>query len=108
MAFEFNKLKEDVSSKADELLKTVLESSKYSSAKTTEWIDKIGSQMITSLCTTSPNFKYIVSTVILQKVGAGFHSEVTSYWDHTTDGVVLSKFENESLICLCTIICVAI
>ena len=108
MAFEFNKLKEDVSGKADEILKSVLESSKYSPGKTTEWIDKIGSQMISNLRDISPNFKYIVSTVILQKMGAGFHSEVTSYWDQSTDGVVLSKFENESLICLCTIICVAI
>jgi len=108
MAFEFNKLKEDVTGKADEILKSVLESSKYSMGKTSEWIDKINSEMISHLRDISPNFKYIVSTVVLQKIGAGFHSEVTSYWDPSTDGVVLSKFENESLICLSTIICVAI
>ena len=75
--FEFQKIKENVNSIADDTLNKVLDSKKYSAGKTAEWIDKVGSLMIPQLRDLSPNFKFIISTVILQKTGAGLHSEVT-------------------------------
>ena len=75
--YEFQKIKQSVDKIADDTLIKVLDSKKYSASKTAEWIDKIGSVMVPQLRDLSPNFKYIISTVILQKTGAGLHSEVT-------------------------------
>lgn len=106
--FEFQKLKEFISSSGDETLKSILESKKYSASKTNEWIDKIGTNLISQLRDASPNFKYIVSTVIMQKTGAGLHSEVATCWDPSTDGATMIKYENDSLVCVCTVIGIAI
>lgn len=74
--YEFQKIKETVAHITDDILNNVLESKKYSAGKTAEWIDKIGTNLIGQLRGTSVNFKFIISTVILQKTGAGLHSEV--------------------------------
>lgn len=86
----------------------VLESKKYTPSKTAEWTDAIGNRIIDQMRGIAPNFKYIVSICIVQKVGAGLHCETISYWDAKTDGMVQTKYENESLTCLCTIIGVSI
>jgi hypothetical protein len=106
--FEFQQLKERASAIADGVLKSVLDSKKYSAGKTAEWIEKIGATLIGDLKNLSPNFKFIVSTIIIQNTGAGHHSSVSSLWDANTDGGLLAKFDNESLSCICTVIGVAI
>jgi dynein light chain Tctex-type 1 len=106
--FEFNKIKEEVIGTVDNVLKSTLESKKYNSAKSAEWIDKISTSLLGYLKDISSNFKFIVSTVILQKTGAGLHSEISSYWDASTDGAIVTKFENETMICICTVIGVGI
>ena len=40
--------------------------------------------------------------------GAGLHYESVSHWDPKTDGSITVKFENEYLICLCTVMGAAI
>lgn len=86
----------------------VLESKKYIPGKVAEWSDSIGNKIIEKLRAMAPHFKYVVSTCIVQKVGAGIHSETVSYWDPKTDGAVVAKYENDSLLCITTVIGVAI
>ncbi|RYH01782.1 hypothetical protein EON65_48110 [archaeon] len=85
-----------------------LETKKYTPNKVSEWSDIIGNKVIEKLRVIAPFFKYIVSTCIIQKVGAGIHAETVAYWDQKTDGALMVKFENDALICLCTIVGVAI
>jgi dynein light chain Tctex-type 1 len=106
--FEFQQISKEVTTTAVEVMSQTLESKRYIANKTGEWIDSIGSNLVTQLRELSPNFKYIVSTVILQKTGAGWHSEVLACWDANTDGAITSKFESDSLICICTVIGVAL
>jgi hypothetical protein len=86
----------------------ILESKKYNPGKTAEWTETIGNKIIEQMKDIAPNFKYIVSICIVQKVGAGLHCETISYWDSKTDGMIQCKFENESLISLCTLCGVSI
>ena len=44
----------------------------------------------------------------MQSNGCGLHMESLSRWDPKTDGSVTVKYENDSLLCIGTIIGVAI
>ena len=61
------------------------------------------------------NFKFVVSSLVVQKVGAGLHSSTSTYWDASTDGKfrfngiarcnlnsgsVTVKWENDTIACI--------
>jgi hypothetical protein len=106
--FEFHQLSEFARTTAVEVMVSVLESKKYAPAKTTEWNDAIGSRVITLLKDASPNFKYIVSTTLVQKTGSGLHFDMVACWDSSTDGAINAKYESDYIICICSIIGVAL
>jgi dynein light chain Tctex-type 1 len=107
--FEFPPLSKSVHNIVYDVTSSVLEGRQYQAGKTSEWIESIGSTVLNQLKgNVSPNFKYIVSTIIVQKIGAGLHYESSALWDATTDGSVTVKFENETMICICTVVGVAI
>mmetsp|Transcript_21624 Transcript_21624/g.36220 ORF Transcript_21624/g.36220 Transcript_21624/m.36220 type:complete len:111 (-) Transcript_21624:134-466(-) len=106
--YEFPQLTEVASTTANEVMLNVLQSKKYTPGKTTEWADMIGNGVIEKMRTVAPFFKYLVSCFFVQKVGAGVHYESVSHWDPKTDGAITTKFENDSIICLCTIVGVAL
>ena len=92
-----------------EAMANVLEGNTYFAAKTAEWIDAIGTNLLVKLRDeVSPNFKFIVSSIIVQNVGAGLHYECAALWNSTTDGSVTAKFENETIICICTVVGIAL
>lgn len=106
--FEFPQLSELATSTALDVMFKVLESKKYAPAKTAEWADQIGNGIIEKMRLAAPYFKYLVTSFIIEKVGAGMHYESVSHWDPKTDGSITAKFENDSMICLCTVVGVAI
>ena len=107
--FEFPQISKLVLPIAVEVMTSVLDGSNYSAAKTSEWIDSIGSNLLVKLRDeVSPNFKFIVSSIIVQKVGAGLHYECAALWDAATDGSVTAKFENETMTCICTVVGIAL
>ncbi len=106
--FEFQKLSEFARATAVEVMVSTLESKRYTPGKTGDWIDAIGNRVVSQLREMSPNFKYIVSSTILQKTGAGLHVEMVSCWDSQTDGAISAKYESDTLICICSIIGIAL
>jgi hypothetical protein len=106
--FDFPPLCETAHNVAVDVIASVLEGKKYSPGKATEWIDAIGNGIVGQLREISPNFKYLVSTVISQKIGAGLHCESAAYWDATTDGSITAKYETDTITCLCTVTGIAI
>jgi dynein light chain Tctex-type 1 len=106
--FEFPQLSEVATKTALDVMFKILESKKYTASKTAEWADLIGNQIIEKMRATAPYFKYLVTCFIVEKVGAGLHYESVSHWDPKTDGSITAKFENDSIICLCTVAGVAI
>ena len=106
--YEFQQISEYAVSTANEVMNSVLEAKRFTSNKTGEWVDAIGSGIISQLKEACQNFKYVVSCVIVQKTGSGLHSEIVSHWDASTDGAVCIKFENDTIVCICTIIGIAL
>jgi len=71
----------DVSTKAAmDVMSSTLESKVYSASKSQEWIETMGSTLLAKLTSISPNFKFIISFVVTQKVGAGMHYECMAHW----------------------------
>ena len=69
-----------------------------------EWTDKIGTEIVAKMREVNQYFKYVVSTIIVQKVGAGLHVETVCSWDKRTDGSISVKFENDSLSCITLVV----
>ena len=106
-ACEFERLKGNISNFVHNNLKSTLSSKVFNESAVGDWINEIGSQVLRDLQKESPNFKYIVSTIILRNPISSLHSDVSSLWDATTDGAVIIKYENNDITCLCTVIGVA-
>lgn len=51
------------------------------------WVNAICDRSMQELHDLSKPFKYIVSCVIVQKNGAGFHLAHSAYWDMSNDNV---------------------
>lgn len=54
------------------------------------------------------DYKFLVSAVIEQKIGAGVHSVVASVWDNSMDSYNVIKWENPSYYVAVTIFCLYI
>lgn len=106
--FEFKDLSHKAEQAALKALTTTLEGKTYAVAKINEYIDAIGTNTIGELKLISNNFKYVVSCVIVQNVGAGLHYESVAHWDQSTDGSIMVKYENEDLVGICVVMAIAI
>lgn len=107
--FEFPPLTKAAQQIATDVMNHVLEGRTYAAGRTQEWIDQICGQTLAQLKeSVSPNFKYVVSALIVQRLGAGLHYDSSALWDTTTDGSVTTKFENDTIVCLTTVIGVAL
>lgn len=106
--FEFK----DVSYKAEQAalkaLTATLDGKTYAAAKVNEYIDTIGTNTLGELKLISSNFKYVVSCIIVQNVGAGLHFESIAHWDQSTDGSIIVKYENQDLVGICVVMAIAI
>jgi dynein light chain Tctex-type 1 len=58
------------------------------------WIEEINAGCLDKLQTLHHDFKYIVNTVVVQKVGAGVHASAACYWEQATDGNLTFRWEN--------------
>ena len=107
--FEFPKLLNAAKTIANNVQQNVLDGRSFQATKTAEWIETICQTTLQQLKeNVSPNFKYVVSALIVQKLGAGLHLETSAIWDTNTDGSITSKWENDTIICLTTIIGIAL
>lgn len=107
-SYEFSQLHDAARQAALDVLSRALEGKKYQTNKTKDYVEGINSSLIDKLTALSANFKYIVTSTMVQKVGAGIHFESVSHWDPRTDGALSVKYENDSLICICSVFGVAI
>ena len=76
-----------------------------------QWVDDICSRCMEFLVSCNKPYKYIgsrcyndvslnyrrllVNCSIVQKVGAGYHSSTSCYWDISNDNVVTAKWPND-------------
>lgn len=62
-----------------------------------QWIEDINTACLDKLQNLSQNFKFIVSTTVVQKVGAGIHVSSTCFWEQATDGNLTFRWENATM-----------
>lgn len=91
-----------------ESVENVLGASSYQNNKVNQWTSSIVEQCLNQLTKLGKPFKYIVTSVIMQKNGAGLHTASSCYWDNTTDGSCTIRWENKSMYCIVTVFGLAI
>ncbi|KAG0000024.1 Dynein light chain Tctex-type 3 [Entomortierella chlamydospora] len=84
----------------EDAVKKVLRDATYRADLVPEWQAAIYQETISKLTHTKGPFKYIVTSTILESVGAGVHMTSTSLWDAESDGSAFYRFENKSLIAI--------
>ncbi|KAF9911378.1 Dynein light chain Tctex-type [Linnemannia zychae] len=86
----------------EEVVKKVLKDATYRSDLVQEWQSAIYQDTIARLTThlKGGTFKYIVTSTILESIGAGIHISSTSLWDAESDGSAVYRFENKSMVAI--------
>ena len=79
-------LAEDAETIVKNALQTTLSEVQYDPAKVDVWANAVTDACLKGLQGLSKPFKYIVTTTIMQKNGAGLHSAVAAFWDSKKDG----------------------
>ncbi|KAG0344778.1 Dynein light chain Tctex-type 3 [Podila humilis] len=82
----------------EEVVKKVLRDATYRQDQIPEWQAAIYKECLTRLTQMKGTFKYIVTSTILESVGAGVHISSTSLWDQDMDGSAAYRFENKSMV----------
>lgn len=106
--FEFSAITQQGSNAVKAIVLRTIGSRKYNAAKIADMTDEISASSVEKLREIAPNFKVIVSCLVIQKKGAGVHLESATHWDVKADGSFVVKEENESMICIVTVFGLAI
>ena len=91
---------DDVYSILKESADGAIGSSDYQRTKVGVWTSAIVQQSLSQLSKIEKPFKYIVTCMMMQKTGAGFHTASSCYWDNTADDSCTVKWENNSMYCV--------
>ncbi|DBA73702.1 hypothetical protein WJX82_003892 [Trebouxia sp. C0006] len=94
---------EDVTSIIKESIDAVLQNQQYNHFKVGQWTSTCLETCIKRLADLNKPFKYVVTTVIMQKNGAGLHTAASCFWDNASDGSRTVKWENKTMYCITTV-----
>eukprot|EP00906_Rhabdomonas_costata_P001974 RCo003118 len=87
----------------DESMKTTLNSVQWNGKKVDQWTSNIIEHCLKRLAEMKKPFKYIVTVILMQKTGAGFHSSYCAYWDNSADGMCSVPYENDTIHCVTSV-----
>eukprot|EP00744_Colponema_vietnamica_P003193 GILI01004925.1.p1 GENE.GILI01004925.1~~GILI01004925.1.p1 ORF type:complete len:113 (+),score=20.84 GILI01004925.1:128-466(+) len=99
----FVSMQEPASSIANQAISNQLGQVEYDPKEVQSWTNAISENIVRSLQNANPNFKYIVSCVIMEKKGAGLHTSTQCYWDNESDGCCSVRWENKGMHCIVTV-----
>ena len=100
-AAEFNV--EDVEAIVRTAIHGTLNEHDYNSKKVNEWTNAIVQTCLKELQAMGRPFKYIITSVIMQKTGAGLATTASMHWDTTKDGFCKVPWQNATMHCIITI-----
>uniref|UniRef100_A0A0G4HAI0 Dynein light chain Tctex-type 1 n=1 Tax=Chromera velia CCMP2878 TaxID=1169474 RepID=A0A0G4HAI0_9ALVE len=107
-AVSFLAIKEQANKAIKSTVDNILGTATYNPKEVQTWVDAMAQGIVEKLTDLNGNFKYIVSSIILQRSHAGFHCSTTCYWDYNTDGSLTFRWENKSMLCIITVFGVAL
>jgi len=99
---------EDVRNIIKEAIEETLKGVSYQHGQVPKWSNHIVEQTLKRLTILNKPFKYVVTSVIMQKNGAGLHTSSSCFWDKDTDGSTTFKWESKNLLCITSVFALAI
>jgi dynein light chain Tctex-type 1 len=96
----FAELRDRIMEKMKALIGVHLQEKTYQAKDGPAWAHEISEEAVRELQTIDTNFKYAVTCIILNKNEGGLHMSSSCYWNTTTDGNCVIKWENESMYCI--------
>ena len=89
-------------------MESTLQNAVYNHNKVSQWTSSVVEQCLKRLTNLNKPFKYVTTTTIMQKNGAGLHTASSCYWDNATDGSCTVRWENKTMYCVTTVFGLAI
>eukprot|EP00826_Nyctotherus_ovalis_P017332 TRINITY_DN1509_c0_g1_i5.p2 TRINITY_DN1509_c0_g1~~TRINITY_DN1509_c0_g1_i5.p2 ORF type:complete len:112 (+),score=39.83 TRINITY_DN1509_c0_g1_i5:166-501(+) len=80
----------------------------YSAKDGPTYAHQISESIIKLLPEKSKDFKYSVSCIILNKSEGGLHMSSSCFWNSSTDGNIVERWENETMYCIVTLFAFAL
>ncbi|TNJ27447.1 Dynein light chain [Giardia muris] len=99
---------EEINSVVKDTAEQVIGSASYQHARCAQLTEQIIDEVLKKLVAQRKPYKYLVTCTLMQKTGAGLHTACSAYWDTTTDGVAIVRWENRALYCVVTVFGVAL
>ncbi|KAL0206740.1 hypothetical protein P9112_012451 [Eukaryota sp. TZLM1-RC] len=90
-------VQEEVQNIVQESCETVLSKAVYTPDKVSQYTNDVIETVLKHLTALNKPFKYIVSCILTQKSGAGFHTASSAYWDSNTDGSAIVQYETPTM-----------
>mmetsp|Transcript_30087 Transcript_30087/g.65013 ORF Transcript_30087/g.65013 Transcript_30087/m.65013 type:complete len:111 (+) Transcript_30087:101-433(+) len=98
---------EFVSEQVNEIVKNAitknLGSSVYSKDRVNAWSSQIIDDTLKELAKLQKPFKYVVTSIIMQKNGSPLHTGLSLYWDTKTDGVTCVQVGLDTMDCITSV-----
>ncbi|XP_062267987.1 dynein light chain Tctex-type 1-like [Platichthys flesus] len=94
---------EEVSKVIKESVEAAIGGNTFQHSRVNQWTTSVLEHCLNQLKKLGKPFKYIVTCIIMQKNGAGLQIASTCFWDNSTDGSCLVRWENKSMYCIVSV-----
>ncbi|XP_038137581.1 dynein light chain Tctex-type 1 [Cyprinodon tularosa] len=88
---------DDVNKIIKDTLETVIGENSYKHSRVNQWSTNVVEQCLLRLSKLGKPYKYIVNCFIMQKNGAGQQTATSYFWDNSSDGSCMVKWEKDSM-----------
>ncbi|RZF43634.1 dynein light chain Tctex-type 1 [Nilaparvata lugens] len=99
---------DEVSNIIKEAIEESIGGNAYQQSKVNQWTSSVVEACLGALTKLQKPFKYIVTSTIMQKNGAGLHTASSCFWDNSTDGSCTVRWENKTMYCIVSVFGLAI
>jgi len=105
--------KERASSMIFSLLSQFFSDKHYETAQAEIWSQRISEQVVVALQRFSPEYKYCSTCVIISKErnienDSGVHINSTCYWNNSSDGSLVIRWEDPTMYCIINVFAIII
>eukprot|EP00760_Papus_ankaliazontas_P014336 PhM_4_TR16059/c0_g1_i1/m.98467/K10420/DYNLT; dynein light chain Tctex-type 1 len=94
---------EKITDLIDGCMRSKLAAEKWNPKKVDGWTKDIVDTVLKQLAEMKKPFKFVVTCIIMQKVGAGLQSAFCTKGEKLRDGVFSAPFDNDHLYCVTTV-----
>ncbi len=94
---------EDIEGVVRNAIHSTLNEVNYNSKKVNEWTNNIVTGCLKELQALGRPFKYIITCVIMQKVGAGLNTSTSMFGEASKDGYCKIPWQNSTMHCIVTV-----